>query len=222
MSKMSSQLLIAALLGAGVAQTHAANVTFTGFFNGSEAVTYSLSGTNATRSGAASAGGFATVLDGGPSFETYCVDLYQFIGFGTTYNDYSGPTLAHSFNNSAASADLSRLFATAGPRIDAQHEAAFQLAVWEIAYEKTGSAYDLGSGDASFTGASGTLALASGWLSSLALHGPGPGIAVLESPGQQDMVYAPVPEPETYALMLAGLAAIGAAARRRKGHARDR
>ena len=30
------------------------------------------------------------------------------------------------------------------------------------------------------------------------------------------MIYAPVPEPETYSLMLAGLAAIGFVARRRR------
>ena len=138
MTKKRIHGLIAAILAASCGHALAANVTFTGYFNGSESVAYSLGGTNPARSGSTSAGGFATVLNGGPTFETYCVDLYQFINFGTTYTDYSGPTFSHVFNNAAAAADLGRLYATAGARTDAQHEAAFQLAVWEIAYEKTG------------------------------------------------------------------------------------
>ena len=216
MNKTTLQLLAAGALALGAAHTQAANVTFTGFANGSEGVTYTLGGTNVGRSGSTSAGGFATVLDGSATFETYCVDLYQFIGFGAPYSDYTGPNTSHVFNNANAYSDLSKLYATAGPVTDAEHEAAFQLAVWEIAYEKTGNAYDLSSGDAKFTGNAATLALASGWLSGLGATGPGPGIQVLESPGEQDVIYAPVPEPETYALMLAGLAAVGAAARRRR------
>jgi hypothetical protein len=55
-------------------------------------------------------------------------------------------------------------------------EAAFQIAVWEIAYEAAGTAYNLASGAATFSGgtaaSSGALALASTWLLNLASSGP--------------------------------------------------
>lgn len=218
MSKIRFTLSLAALAVAGITQAHADSVAFSGFAHGSESVNFSLTAPNAVLSGGGSAGGFLASLNGGPSFETYCVDLYQHIGFGETYTDYTAPNTTHIFANTHAYADLGRLYATAGPITDSVHEAAFQIAVWEIAYETTGI-YGLASGSATFSGgsadSSGALALASGWLSSLT-NGAHPGIAVLESSGHQDMIYAPVPEPESYALLLGGLAAIGFVARRRK------
>ncbi len=218
MSKLSSSLCAAALALAGVSQAQAASAVFSGFAHGSESVNFTLSGANDPVSGAGSAGGFLTSLNGGSSFETYCVDLYQHIGFGETYTDYTLSNTTHTFVNSRAYTDLGRLYATAGAITDSVHEAAFQIAVWEIAYE-TASIYNLASGSAMFSGgsadSSGALTLASGWLSSLT-SGAHPGIAVLDSREHQDMIYAPVPEPETYALMLGGLAAVGFVARRRR------
>lgn len=218
MSKIRSSLLIAAVALAGASQAHADSVLFTGFAHGAESVNFSLTAPNITLSGGGSAGGLVTSLNGGASFETYCVDLYQHIGFGTTYTDYSAPNTTHTFANSHAYADLGRLYATAGAINDSVHEAAFQIAVWEIAYETTG-AYSLANGSATFSGgsadASGALTLASGWLSTLT-NGAHPSIAVIESPEHQDMIFAPVPEPESWALLAAGLAAMSFVAKRRK------
>ena len=203
-------------------QAGAADVLFSGFAHGSQTVQYSLSGSNAAKSGSAAAGGFATSLNGGPSFESYCVDLYQTISFGVHYPEYTGPGTSHVFNNGNAYTDLSRLYARAGVVGNSVAEAAFQIAVWEIAYEKTSNAYDLASGDAKFFGGTadpGSLSLASTWLSSLGAAGPG--IQVLESRSHQDVIYAPVPEPETYAMLLAGLAAVGFMSRRQGRHARS-
>jgi hypothetical protein len=217
MSKIRSTLLVAAFALAGATQAHADSLLFSNFAHGSESVNFSLTAPNTVVSGGGSAGGLLASLDGGPSFETYCVDLYQHIGFGTTYIDYIAPNTTHVFANTHAYADLGRLFATAGPITDSVHEAAFQIAVWEIAYETSGS-YSLSGGSATFSGGtadtSGALTLASGWLSTLT-NGAHPGISVIESPEHQDMIFAPVPEPESYALLAAGLAVIAFVARRR-------
>jgi hypothetical protein len=74
-------------------------------------------------------------------------------------------------------------------------------------------------GEATFLGGSAAssraLTLASSWLGGLT-DGSHPGILVTESGEHQDMIYAAVPEPETYALSMADLAAMGFVARRRR------
>lgn len=193
------------------------NVTFTGFAHGSETVNFTLSAPNAVKSGFVNAGGFSTVLNGGPSFVSYCVDLYQTITFGTLYPEYTAPGTSHVFANDRAYADLGRLYATVGTGVDSSvEEAAFQIAVWEIAYEDSANPYALNAGSARFSGGSAStaaLGLASTWLTALGA-GPGSDIQVMESRLHQDVVFAPVPEPSSVALLLAGLVATGGFARR--------
>ena len=163
MFKLTSSLLAAAIV-AFAPQALADTVVFSGFDHGSQTVTATLSGANPALTRFVSAGGFLTTLNGGPSFESYCVDLYQNIAFGTPYSDsHNPPGATHVFTNPNAYTDLGRLFANVGPVLDAQHEAAFQIAVWEIAYE-SGPSYDLTMGSASFSGgtaaSSGALGIA--------------------------------------------------------------
>jgi len=208
--------LACALCGA---PARADDVTFTGFAHGSETVHFSLVAPNVVASGDVNAGGFATVLNGGPSFVSYCVDLYQHISFGTLYSEYTAPGSTHVFANNRAYADLGRLYANAGVIDSSVEEAAFQIAVWEIAYETTPGAYVLGSGAASFSGgsadSSGALGMAAAWLTGLG-SGAGRGISVIESADHQDVIFAPVPEPSTYMLMMAGLLATVEISRRRR------
>ena len=208
---------LACALCAGAA--HANNVTFNGFAHGSESVSFSLVAPNAAASGTVNAGGFTTVLNGGPSFVSYCVDLYQHISFGTMYPEYGAPGTTHTFANNRSYADLGRLYANAGVVDTSVEEAAFQIAVWEIAFETAPGAYALGSGAASFSGGSaagsGALGLAATWLAGLG-SGAGRSVSVIESAEHQDVIFAPVPEPSTYMLMLAGLAATVEISRRRR------
>jgi hypothetical protein len=203
-------------------EARADDVTFTGFAHGSETVSFSLIAPNADASGFVSAGGFATVLNGGPSFVSYCVDLYQHISFGTLYPEYTPPGTTHVFANNRAYADLGRLYAEAGVVDTSVEEAAFQIAAWEIAYETTPGAYALGSGKATFSGgtaaSSGALGLAATWLAGLG-NGVGRSIDVIESREHQDVIYAPVPEPSTYMLMVAGLLATAEISRRKRRQA---
>ncbi len=211
-----ASVALACALGATTARGD--NVTFPGFAHGSETVAFSLTAPNAVASGTVSAGGFATILNGSPSFVTYCVDLYQHISFGTLYSDYTAPGSTHVFANNRAYADLGRLYANAGVVDTSIEEAAFQIAVWEIAYETTPGAYALGSGAASFSGGSavgGALGLASTWLAGLG-NGAGRSVSVIESSAHQDVIFAPVPEPSTYMLMFAGLLATVEISRRKR------
>jgi hypothetical protein len=222
MPHLSLNHLVAACALTFSLQAHADSALFPGFAHGSESVNFKLTASDLTTvlaQGGTSAGGFLMSFNGAPSFEAYCVDLFQHIAFGVTYTDYSPFGTSHSFSNANAYNDLGRLYATAGVVDNSVKEAAFQIAVWEIAYETKPGAYNLGDGVATFLGgsaaSSGALALASTWLGGLS-NGAHPSIVVSESREHQDMIYAPVPEPETYALFMAGLAAMGFVARRRR------
>lgn len=211
MKKIAPYLTAALVVLGAASQAHADDVKFTGFAHGSQSVTYTLGGGPNTN---VSAGGFTTILNGGPSFTSYCIDLAETINFGTLYQNYIPVGSGHVFANSDAYADLGRLYAVAGPILDAVHEAAFQIAVWEITYE-TDATYGLGSGVATFNGTAAANGFAAGWLASLGSAGNGPAVGVLDRQGSQDVIYAPVPEPSTVMLMLAGFVGMATVARRR-------
>lgn len=221
MRHLARTFLTLAILSTSAATAGAATLDFQGFAHGYETVDFALTGANTHQSGAVAAGGFLSSLNGGPSFVSYCVDLYQTIAFSDpAYANYVDTSIAaHAFANADAATDLARLYAAA-PTIDSSiREAAFQIAAWEIAYETTPH-YSLAGGTARFSGGtaatSGALSLASTWLDSLGSHTASVNLHVLESGEHQDVVYAaPVPEPSTYALLLAGLTAVTASARRR-------
>jgi len=195
-------------------------VQFLDYSHGSVGVNFQILGSQAT-SGSTAAGGFLTKLNGlDPAFTTYCVDLYQFIAFNQPpYGYVNVPASAHAFRNAGAALDLARLYSSGHVVDTAVTEAAFQLAVWEIAYETTG-AYKLDDGDARFSGggtdAISALGLATDWLGHLG-SGNGYSVRVLESANNQDEVFATaIPEPCSFALALAALGVAGGATRRRR------
>ena len=226
MSRSFLKPIALACLTLGTVQAHADSVDFLGFANGSKTVNYTLTAPNVAKSSSTNAGGFSTVLNGGPSFTSYCVDLYESISFAdpayTNYNEVDGSTHFTGLH-AAADADIGKLFSAGHLVNNAKTQAAFQIAIWEIAYETSGS-YNLSTGTAKFSGgtaaSSGALTLATSWLGSLGANTMD--VKVLESlsirniKGHQDVVFAQaVPEPSTYALMAAGLMSIGFVARRR-------
>ena len=147
------------------------------------------------------------------SFASYCVELSQYAQ--SSWNTYTLSAFAPNVGSS-----LARLYQVAGGSpIDMNKSAAFQAAVWEITYE-TGAGYSLGDG--SFHGSfadSNITNQANTWLTAVnTFHGTELFKAqkYVSSVAQDQLVITAVPEPETYAMFLAGLGIMGAVARRRK------
>ncbi|MEO6031146.1 MAG: PEP-CTERM sorting domain-containing protein [Burkholderiaceae bacterium] len=170
------------------------------------------------------AGQFTGTLNGN-SFTTYCLDLYETFHFNHTYTNYNIVAL-----DTAKAFDIGRLMTQWGSNVDtATKSAAFQVALWEIMYD-TGSLYRLSNpsqGIFSETASNnGVRALAQSYLDDLGSVSNFQ-VSMLQSlghyngdhrwvAGNQDfLITTPVPEPSTYALMLAGLAGVGFVARRR-------
>jgi hypothetical protein len=163
-------------------------------------------------------GAFSTVAsDKLGSFETWCVDILQNTYFNDAVHDYTRQTGVMALG--AAKVNLLQRLATEsfGLVNSGTTSSAFQLAIWEIVNETSGT-LSLTSGSFSASGASdNSITLANAWLNAL----PGVNapirydINVLVSGSQQDLAYfTAVPEPSSLALLAVGL--LGFAALRRK------
>ena len=201
-----------------------ANIVFNGtnYHNGAP--------TSLTEGGGA--GGFKTynlTTDPGRnnSFQSWCVDIFHSFGFASQSSDIL-QTAASIFGATKAT-DLGRLATNhyanvASNATPGATSAAFQLAIWEIVNENTGNPYSLSAG--AFTATGTGAGLAATWLSELnnipsgstysvkiwEVQGDGP-----SGSGSQDVaVFTSVPEPDSYAMILAGLGLAGFIARRRR------
>lgn len=221
-SKITAPIAAAVLAFCAVGAHAASTFEITGFTFGSE-------GMEINRSSPAYNGlldvqaGAVNATYNGLSFMSYCIDVYQSVRIGTVYtNDYAPKTGAQQFTGTQAN-DLGRLFTSYGSLVDTKIEsAAMQLAVWEIVDETRGD-YNVSNGSFSAILDRGSdaavVSLANSWLSNLGSSNVY-NVSALSSATHQDfLVLAPVPEPSTYALMLAGLMGVGYVARRRKNGA---
>ena len=151
------------------------------------------------------------------SFTAYCIELTQSFSFNVTYQ-YSEVD-AVTYIGAQKAADLSRLFtATAGLVTNASASGAIQSAIWEIAYE-VGSSYDF-LGGAFKVGAANqlndpTFATFNSILMNLDSYNPSAQIYMLRNSQNQDFIVA-VPEPGTWAMLVAGLGVLGLVSRRRQ------
>jgi hypothetical protein len=205
------------------AQSAAADTLVIDAYQYPTALTFQLTGPSMN----VSAGGFSAVYTptgGAPtSFIAYCIDLVQTFNFSSSFNVTPVSALAHFGASTAAALDrlYTQRFASVDDRIES---AAFQLAVWEIVNEASGS-YSVSGG--SFTAAATpggnsndltAIGYANTWLGALGSGGSGGYIlTALTSTTRQDQLMAtPISEPETYAMLLAGLGLMGFLARRRR------
>ncbi len=240
----SRNMLVAGLALLASQSALADNIDIQGWWGGAGNVSLTLTngvnyhtgttGVSFTEGGGA--GGFRTLnaTTGGPTFESWCVDIFHDFSFGNPGSTVDVKMSAASIFGTNKADDLGRLFTRHHTVIDghtstSDESAAFQLAVWEIVNE-TGSSYSLLNG--AFT-ASGTGAgTAQTWLLDLNTnHAASMYRADIWSVvnntsqangkptwGAQDVaVFAPIPEPDTYVMMLAGLGLIGFITRRRTG-----
>lgn len=203
-------------------------LTFQNYVQGSQSVSFSNAAPAASGSFGAGEMLFGMNDDGVASvLRAYCVDIFQ--SASSTAQNY---TLVDGITHFGAekAADLGRLFTSfdawnGSTSVTAQETAALQIAVWEIVNETARSAsrlqLDLASGNFKITAAAtGTVALAQGWLNGLAGANNWYQVSAYENASYQDyLVLNKVPEPGSLALVLGALGSMGLVARRRKTQA---
>jgi hypothetical protein len=186
------------------------------------------------------AGGFrmtdvsGPTLPAGTSFMAWCVDVYHNLNTTSAGSSYTLKSGADFYG--AASYKVTDLERLASYVLDNSlltngvQSAAFQLAVWEIVNEsmRGSQPYSISSiGGDDFRVTSGDLVartLANSWLGvvNAGSYAIGYSLGVWDgSNATQDLavfskVVTPIPEPETYAMLMAGLGLMGFIARRRR------
>jgi len=158
-----------------------------------------------------------STLQNGDSFLAYCIDPFEFSS--TSALSYTLSPL--SSLGSPQAADVAKLYSqsyasTSGNNVNS---AAFQLALWELGKDDG----ILSSGVVKITSSTDTnvATAASGMIFNAKNNATGStqyALNLYTNQGKQDFLVAslaPVPEPETYAMLLSGLALMGWVSRRR-------
>lgn len=217
---------------------HAIPVNMTDFVFGSPPAGVTMTGTSGSPSYDGAAGEFAGTLGDAAaasadpalrfglteaasttSFVAWCAELTQSFSFGVPY-DYTLVS-GSSYFGAQRAGDLSRLFTAAqGFVVNTATSSAMQAGIWEIIYEHGTGGYDLTGGTFSGTGGDAATQTAfgvvNGFLKNLGSYSASYQIDVLTNGVTQDFLVPTIPEPETWAMLLAGLGAVGLLRRRRR------
>jgi len=168
------------------------------------------------------------------SYQSYCVDIFQYVTKPMSFSVSSLTDYLSSYGSNAATKanQLNALIANGNAGVgNATSSAAMQLAVWEILYEYTSTtSYSLDqlSNTAFWSTGSGVdfstaKSLANSYVGKVTSNvwktDASYTLSVLKSDTAQDQLVftrSAVPEPATWAMMLAGFGGIGAMLRRRR------
>ena len=221
-TRIKSTAIAFAVAGLFAVQPAAADtLTWGGFTNGYARVDFSRVTPAGTLNNIAAGQFLMTNVNTSTTFKAWCADAFPDLAASQGYTLQSASAFYTSLGDAGKATALSYLASNSLASVtDADHSAAFALAVWEIVNEISGSGYSLTGGNFTATSAnSNVLTYASSMLGNLSgTITMTANIWAQDNPGttQDLVVFAPVPEPETYAMMLAGLGMMGFVVRRRK------
>ena len=155
-------------------------------------------------------GQFSGLLDGA-SFLTYCLEVPQ----APLFNSNVSYTAGMSWDTTTAMSRAYTWVTNTLQPYDAPSSGLAQAVLWEVLYETSGT-YDLAAGNFKVASAWPLTPVDWSYIADASKLGAFT-VLKLENATYQDLLLAqPIPEVETYALMLAGLAGVGFVARRRR------
>lgn len=190
---------------------------------------YTIGGTDRT----GTVGRFRVRTSDGREFFTYCIDaVTPFF----TFSPYAFGSIGDGVSDPTKQNQIAALLINANPLVDAAGSmgeqsaiaAAIGLAIWEILYEGGSDSYDIATGNFSVFGDFAALVAQSNAYLLNVTSGTWTGSAsrlgtLISDKGadgqflsQNQVFLSAVPEPATWAMMMLGFGAVGAAMRRRR------